>query len=340
MDGRPRGRAFPLGEGEARLILAADIGGTNSRFALYPDDDPALPVLRAATLPTAGSASLSGLLGRFLGADASLVEAAGVAVAGPVLGNRCPAVNLPWPADGAAVAADLGLRSVTLLNDLVAAAEGIPGLPPGDLAEVLGGSAAPDAPAAVLAAGTGLGMAILLPDGRALPSEGGHSTFPARTPDEAGLRDFLARRHGTVSRERVVSGPGLAAAYEYLRERADTPPHPAVAAAEDPAAAVAEAALAGACPLCARALDLFVGAFGATAGDLALLALARGGMYLAGGIAPKIQARIVSGPFADAFLDKGRFRPLLRTIPVRIVLRPEVALRGAARRAAREAVRR
>jgi glucokinase len=311
------------------VILAGDVGGTKTVLALFGPDGPPL---RRAVLPTAGAADLAAPIRAFLGADAQRVRAACLAVAGPVRENRVPAVNLPWPLCGATLARDLGLPRVTLLNDLEATAEALPVLAPEDILTLREGRPDPLGARAVIAAGTGLGMAIISPGGEVVPAEGGHSSFPARTPFEIALRERLALRYGHVSRERVVSGPGLSAIHDFLRERAGLPPPPA---APDPAAAVAAAALRGGDPLAEEALGAFLLAYGASAGDLALIALARGGLYVAGGIAPKLRARFPDGRFLEGFSDKGRLRGLMEEIPVRIVLDEGAAVLGAARRARR-----
>jgi glucokinase len=266
-------------------------------------------------------------------------------VAGPVLGNATRTSNLAWEIDGDAVAATTRLRRLTLVNDLLATAEGLPALSRDQVHVLQEGRPDPRGNAALIAAGTGLGMALLprVGEGRVpLPSEGGHQGFAPRNEEEDGLLDFLRRRHGRVSVERVVSGPGLVAVYQSLRESGRAPEDPELAdrlERTDPGDAISRAAFAGD-PLASAALDLFVAAYGAAAGDLALVALATGGLWVGGGIAPKILDRLAAGLFLAAFRDKGRFRPLMETIPVTVVLDPATALLGAARLAAREAAER
>jgi glucokinase len=205
------------------------------------------------------------------------------------------------------------------------------------------GRAAAHGHGALIAAGTGLGMALLPRVGEAtvvLPSEGGHQDFAPRTDEEVGLLDFLRRRHGHVSVERVVSGPGLVAIYRYLVARGADGEDPDLAdrlERTDPADTIARAGLAGSDPLSSAALDLFVAAYGAAAGNLALVGLATGGVWVGGGIAPKILDRLRHGPFLDAFRDKGRFAAMMAAIPVHVVLEPATAMLGAARVAARRA---
>lgn len=289
-----------------------------------------------------------------------VVTAACFGVAGPVLDNRSSTPNLAWEIDGAALASDLGIPAVQLVNDLVATAEGIALLAESELLSLQEGGPAPDGaplplppqgPAhaaapeagnqALIAAGTGLGMALLpVIDGVrvTVPSEGGHADYAPRDADEAALLLGLRRRFGEhVSTERVVSGRGLLAIYEHLRDSgaaAEDPATRAALAAGDPARVIADTALAGADALCGRALDMFVAAYGAAAGNLALLGTATGGVYIGGGIAPKILPRLSDGRFVRAFLDKGRFEGYLRRIPVRVLLNDRTAMLGAARRAA------
>lgn len=331
-------------------LLAGDVGGTNLRLGLFAaepgSDSPRL--IHGETFASADFAGLAPVVEAFLaavGVTAGDVVAACCGVAGPVIGNRTKTPNLAWEIDGDAVAAAAGLARLTLVNDLLATAEGLPGLSRVQVHVLQQGRPDPRGNAALIAAGTGLGVSLLprVGDGRLpLPSEGGHQGFAPRSAEEDGLLAFLRRRHGRVSVERVVSGPGLVAIYQHLRESGRAPEDPELAdrlERTDPGDAISRAAAAGD-PLAAAALDLFVAAYGAAAGDLALVALATGGLWVAGGIAPKVLDRLVAGPFLAAFHDKGRFQPLMETIPVTVVLEPATALLGAARLAAREAARR
>jgi len=233
---------------------------------------------------------------------------------------------------------------VVLINDLVATAEGIPLLAQDELAILHRGGpgTAGAGNLALIAAGTGLGMALMPRTGGAwvpIPSEGGHMDFAPRDEDEAGLLFYLKERFGGhVSVERVVSGPGLFNLYQYVRDRSGQPENPRVREAleqgDDPARVIGEAALSEACNLCSRAVGMFVSAYGASAGNLALVGTATGGVYLGGGIAPKLLPRLQDGAFLRAFFDKGRFRGFLEAVPVRVILNDRAALLGAARRAA------
>jgi glucokinase len=275
-------------------------------------------------------------------------------VAGPVSGNRSRLPNLDWPElDGAALAQGSGVPAgrFRLINDLVATAEAIPLCGPEDLAVLQPG--APGALSegggegnrALIAAGTGLGMAFLPRIGDTwvpVASEGGHMDFAARNEEEAALAAFLRRRHGHASVERVASGSGLPDIYDFVRQSAgeegaaETPEVAArLRAAADQAPVITAAALSGESALCSRALDLFVAAYGAAAGNLALAGTAMGGLFVGGGIAPKILGRLQEGAFLRAFLDKGRFRGYLEAVPVKVLLNDQAALLGAASVAAR-----
>jgi len=376
------------------VILAGDVGGTKVNLGLFEvagegSGTPAAPgtpgaaprpsrLLAAASFASSAFAGLAEVVEAFLrqapprvsaGGSRPAVAAACFGVAGPVIDNRTSTPNLAWEIDGGALARGLGLPAVLLINDLVATAEGIPLLADDELASLQAGEprpggetprgaeeAGPEAGNQVLiAAGTGLGMALLPVAGGVrvtVPSEGGHADYAPRDEDETALLLYLHRRFGEhVSVERVVSGPGLVAIYEHLRDAGHAAESPAVSAAlvgatggaggvagagaaGDPARVIAEAALSGADALCGRALDMFVAAYGAAAGNLALTGTAVGGVYIGGGIAPKILPRLTGGPFIQAFLDKGRFAAYLRRIPVRVLLNDRTAMLGAARRAA------
>jgi glucokinase len=287
------------------------------------------------------------MLVEFLGESAGQVRAACFGVPGPVIENRTSTTNLAWELDGAELASVIGGHSLVLINDLVATAEGVPLLAEEELATLHRGvtGTAGSGNLALIAAGTGLGMALMPRIGGAwvpVASEGGHMDFAPRSGEEAGLLFHLQERFGGhVSVERVVSGPGLFNIYEYLRDRAGLRESPRVRQAlesgEDPSKVIGEAALAEhpekACGLCSRAVGMFVAAYGAAAGNLALVGTATGGLYLGGGIAPKLLPRLRDGNFLRAFFDKGRFRDFLEAVPVRVILNDRAALLGAARHA-------
>lgn len=328
------------------MILAGDIGGTKTNVALFDAAvGSGLPErIREGKYMSAEHAGLEGILSTFL-RPGEKPEAACFGVAGPVIDGRSETPNLPWIIDAAAIARTFGIPRVLLVNDLVATAIRAETLGPADV-ESLNGRIDPCATGAklVIAAGTGLGLAALVHSGKEwipLPSEGGHSDLSARGAEQVALVSYLAERHGHVSVERAVSGPGLAALYGFIVDTGRAAPSPDVRArvAEDPKSApqaIAEHGLSGACPASVEALRLFVDLYGAVAGNFALTVLATGGVLLGGGIAPKILPALKTGGFMRAFTDKGRFRELLENTPVAVILDSETALLGAAIVAARE----
>ena len=325
------------------MILAGDVGGTKTLLGLFRQVGGQLRVVREASFPSQSRPSLSAIVDEFLAAGRQRVDCFAVGVAGPVVGGRSQVVNLRWPVDARRLASDLGLDRVGLLNDLEATAWGIPDLPSRKLANLTPGvRGRPGSTAALIAAGTGLGMALLFHDGeryRPRASEGGHQQFAPRDDLEIDLLRFLRQRHGRVSTERVVAGPGFSAIYRFLLETGRAKESVEVsrklaAPGVDPNAVISAAGLTGEDPLAARTLDLFVSVFGSAAGDLALVAKATGGIYVGGGIAPRILPRLTSGEFVRSFRDKGRLSPLLEKIPVRVILEPRTALLGAAAYAA------
>ncbi len=326
-----------------RWVLAGDIGGTKANLALVSLGAGPLAVARHATVRSADYPDPASLVAGFLGDHGPEVAGACLGVAGPVRGRRVLAPNLPWGVDGDVLAAALRLPRVTLINDLLATALGLAELPPGSFETLQEGSPDPEGSQALLAAGTGLGQALLWWDGRGrrpVPSEGGHTDFGPTSDLEADLWCYLGGRFGRVSYERILSGPGLVNVYRFMVDTGREEASARVAerlAAEDPAAAIADEGLAGTDPACVRALSLFARIYGAEAGNLALKGLATGGVFVGGGIAPKILPVLREGGFREAFRDKGRLAELLAQIPVAVVLDPQAALYGAARRALAEA---
>lgn len=322
------------------MILAGDIGGTNSRLALFELDGRRLRRVDEARLPSSGSASLEDVLETFLSPRKMRVDVAGFGLPGPVQDGRVVTTNLPWVVDQARLRAHLGLDVVELLNDIEAFSHGLAALEDDDVVVLNTGAAGAQGNRAVIAAGTGLGEAGLFWDGRRhhpFATEGGHTDFAPTDELQFGLLRFLQERHGRVSWERVVSGPGLVNIHDYLRDvaRVASPaPLPPELRSADPAATIANAALARACPLAQRALDLFVRLYGAEAGNLALKMKALGGVFVGGGIAPKILSKLQEPSFLTAFSSKGRMRTLVEAMPVKVVLRDDTGLLGAARHAA------
>jgi glucokinase len=336
------------------MILAADIGGTKVNIALFAaptskaDADQSPAPRFKSQYSSHDYPGFAAVVQEFLKSAKiapERVKRACVGVAGPVVQGHVETSNLPWSLDARGLRDELGFGAVTLLNDLEATAERAAALTDRDVF-VLNRGRRPDGPltsGAVIAAGTGLGMAILHPIADAwwpVPSEGGHMDLAPRNDLEVELLHFLLQRHKRVSVERVVAGPGLKTLYDFFVERGEPKPNPAVlAAVNEPEAdgprIVSEAALEKRCPCADRALDLFVSVYGATAGNLGLLAVATGGMFVGGGIAPKILERLKTGAFMEAMTDKGRLSPLLVNMPVKVILDQEAALMGAARRAVR-----
>lgn len=326
------------------VVLAGDVGGTKCNLGLFEVVGGVPRLLRGAKYSSPDYPGLAPILNEFLGNAAAEVRAACFGVPGPVLENRTETTNLAWTLDGGSLSPLIGGHAVVLINDLVATAEGVPLLREDELATLHPGGpgAAGSGNLALIAAGTGLGMALLpriagswVP----VPSEGGHMDFAPRNEEEAGLLFYLTEVfEGHVSVERVVSGPGLFHIYQYLRDRAGLPESPRVREAletgEDPSRVIGEAALVEECGLCSRSVGMFVAAYGAAAGNLALVGTATGGVYLGGGIAPKLLPRLQDGVFLRAFLDKGRFRDFLEAVPVHVILNDRAALLGAARHAA------
>jgi glucokinase len=320
------------------VILAGDIGGTKIALGLFQRTaGGAVTSLRETTLPSREFASLDQAVRQFLAtAPVPAVDVACFGVAGPVVDGRAVATNLPWVLDETGLARDIPVARVRLLNDLEATAHGVLALPDSALFTLQEGRAQPGN-LAVIAAGTGLGEALVVPqDDQAVvvASEGGHSDFAPRTDLEINLLRALRTEFGRVSYERIVSGPGLVNVYRFLR-RAAGASEPAWLAArmasEDPAAVITEVGLERGDAVCVATLDMFVAVYGAEAGNLALKVLAVGGVFVAGGIAPRLRTRLADGAFVTAFRDKGRLSSLLAQIPVHLVLEPRTALLGAAR---------
>jgi glucokinase len=326
------------------MLLVGDIGGTNTRLALFTDD--AREVVRQDVLPSAAHRSLSSAIDAFLGpksAKRPRLKAATFGIAGPVVDGRVKTTNLPWLVDSRVLARQLGVARVTLLNDLVALALGAVAAKRKDL-HVLNGAKSPrrtGGSVVVIAAGTGLGEAALVWDGaRLVPcgTEGGHADFAPRTAVEWELHEFVAKRvGGHVSCERVLSGPGIGTLYDFFVQARGIAEHAgaawAIAAASDRNAMITELGASGGSRACAEALALFVSIYGAEAGNLALKYLAVGGVFLAGKIAASILPALENS-FVPAFVDKGRFGPLLRSVPIAVVKSSSIGLHGSARHAA------
>ena len=308
------------------MILAGDIGGTKTNLALF-DEDPRVPV-RLETFSSRDHHGLEEMIGSFLPDGLAGIRRAGFGVAGPVRDGRSISVNLAWEIDAKAVATRFGLESVALINDLDANARGLAALGDDDFAVLCPGTPDPSGNGAVLSAGTGLGQALLAREGagfHVVPGEGGHVDFAPTNDLEIALWHHLHGRFGHVSYERILSGQGIENPYRFVVETGR-----GEALAGEPAAAdVSKAGLDGSNEGCALALDLFASIYGAAAGNVALTVMATAGVFLGGGIAPKLSAKLADGTFLDAFRAKGRFAPILHDIPVKIVLNDKAALIGA-----------
>lgn len=336
-------------------VLAGDIGGTKTTIGLY---DPALPDpdgkgaparLASSTYDSRRHDGLEEILDDFLSATRDQhgdeITAASFGIAGPVKEGQVKTLNIPWIVEATMLSSHFGIPRISLHNDLEAMGLGIPALRDRDLVTVQRGTPPTQlAGGALLAAGTGMGMALLIPvDGRwqVHPTEGGHVELAPRSPDEAALLDYLfALFPEHVSVERAVSGPGLVHLFDFVKDTGRATPDPEVAEAVDDQGdrageLIGASAIEGRCEACNAALSLFVSLYGSTAGNLALTTLAYSGVYLGGGIAPKILPRLLDGPFLEAFRAKGRYRAMMETLPVRVILDPETGLHGAAREARR-----
>lgn len=325
-------------------LLAGDIGATKTDLAVFSTEAGPRKPLAMATFPSAAYAGLEAIAGEFLAQARLPVEYAVFGVAGPVIEGRVSTTNLPWEMEESRLQETLGLRSVRLLNDLEAIASAVPHLETADLYTLNAGRPITGGTIAVIAPGTGLGEAFLTWDGtryRPYPSEGGHVDFAPRNPLEVDLWHYLQARYGHVSYERLCSGLGLPNIYAFLKEsgRASEPSWltTRLRAVQDPTPVLIEAALGvQRCEICEMALEIFVSVLGAEAGNLALKVLASGGVYIGGGIPPRILPALQRGNFLEAFCSKGRMEEVLARIPVHVILNPRAALMGAACRGLEE----
>jgi len=309
------------------LYLAADIGGTNSRVALAGRERGRWHIRFRARYPSQQYPSAASILSDFLAAcGGPAPAAAGIAVAGPVIDGNVRLTNVYWQVNALELAAALGNLPLALLNDFEAVGRGIDSLAAADVVTLQPGLPRADAPRLLVGAGTGLGVSVLVPANGgyvALPSEGSHADFAPQGELEIALMRNLFERHGHASWERVVSGLGLEATYAFIRSHAGQ--EPATLAAPE----ITEAALAGSDPWAVQTLEIFVSAYGRFAGNLALAVLPRGGIYVAGGIAPRILPKLREGSFLQGVTAKGRFSGLMAEMPVHIVTNDDVGMFGA-----------
>lgn len=315
------------------VILVGDVGGTTTKLALLDEKLAFQEIRRYASRE---HDSLNHIVREFLSSRAQTVTHAGFGIAGPIRAGSVRTTNLPWVVEAAELARLIGVTDVLLINDIEATGHGIGALDASALVTLHHGGGPTSGNAAVIAAGTGLGEAGLYWDGarhRPFASEGGHASFAPRDDLEMELLRFLRSEYGHVSWERVLSGPGLFNIYRFLRDtgRFQEPEWLAASIRDDPAASIGRCALEGTAPICEQSLELFVSLYGAEAGNLALKMMAVGGVYIAGGIAPRILDWLKRSSFRSAFVAKGRMQSLLEAIPVCVVVSDRVALMGAAR---------
>lgn len=316
------------------MLLAGDVGGTKTLLGLFERGDRRPRAVATLSYPTSAFSSFSGILDAFahdVGQPFRL-DAAAAGVAGPVVGNRAHLTNVAWTVSADEITARFGVRRARLVNDLEAMANSADVLTPDETVLLQEGVMRADGNAVVIAAGTGLGEAHLhRVDGRLrpVPSEGGHADFAARTDREIDLLRMLRADYGRAEVEHVLSGPGLLNLHRFTHGplgcaivRDLTP--------ETGPAAISQAAMASRCPACMEALAIFVGAYGAEAGNLALRGVATSGVYIGGGMAPKILPALQDGRFLEAFRDKGVMAPLVARIPVKVIVNVEAGLLGAA----------
>jgi glucokinase len=324
------------------MLLAGDVGGTKTFLGLFARGAARPDAVEMRSYRTLDFADLGALVLRFLRETSTRpedIEAASFGVAGPVAGTRAQLTNVPWVVDLDALRGDVSIPRAYLLNDLEALAWSLAVLTPAEIEVLHDGQADVRGNVALIAAGTGLGIALLPHvDGQLVPraSEGGHVDFAPRNADEQALAAALSQEYGRVDVERVVSGPGLANIHRVLQPHQCTTLTPRPPIDELPAA-ISKAALEAGCPLCVRTLELFVSAYGASAGNLALTVLASGGVYLGGGIAPRILPALRWPIFMQSFLDKSPMEALISRIPVKVITNARAGLLGAATYAGRQA---
>lgn len=331
--------SFRFEKVEPEIVLAGDIGGTKTRVGLFGVVRGRCHLIFEKTFLSKNYKGLEDILGDFLRGQKKIASAC-FGLAGPVTGATARTTNLPWVIDTQSLQKELSLRRVEIINDLVANAYGIPLLKKKDF-EVLHSAKIKEGNAVLISAGTGLGEAILFWNGKQhvpSPSEGGHAEFGPRSHLEIELLEYLFNRFGHVSYERVLSGAGLFYIYQFLRDSKKFGKEPEWLYKKfepgNPATVISEMARLRKSRLCVMALDMFASIYGAAAGNLALQAMAIGGVYIGGGIAPKIIWKLKDGTFMNAFRNKGRLSTLVVNIPVKVIMNDRAALLGAASRAA------
>jgi glucokinase len=322
------------------MILAGDIGGTNARLAYFQPSNGHLQLVSERIFPSREHKELGEIAVQFVEESGTRPDVACFGIAGPVRNGRVETSNLPWVVEQAQLARQLQVPATFLINDLEANAWGVGALAASDLVPLNQVTGKAVGNQAVIAPGTGLGEAGMFWDGtryHVFACEGGHTDFAPRDELQIELLRFLQARFGHVSYERILSGPGLVNVYEFLRESgcaAEPEELRRQIDAGDAAAAISQAAVNRTCPLAEKSLDLWIAVYGAEASNLALKVMATGGLFLSGGISPKILSRLQESPFMQNFTDKGRMRPLVESIPVSVITNDKAGLLGAARCAA------
>jgi glucokinase len=322
------------------MILAGDIGGTNARLAYFQPQNGHLELVSERVYPSREHSEFGEIVSQFLDDSGTRPEVACFGIAGPVRNGRVETSNLPWVIEQSRLAKQIHLPATLLINDLEASAWGIGALVPGDLVPLNQVAGPAVGNQAVIAPGTGLGEAGLFWDGthhEVFACEGGHTDFGPQNDLEIELLRSLQKRFGHVSYERILSGPGLVNVYEFLRDSGNGQASPELETAMkkgDPAAAISRAAMEGSAEIAVKALDIWISIYGAEASNLALKTMATGGLFLAGGISPKVLAKLKGPLFLENFLNKGRLRHLVEGIPVQVVTNDKAGLLGAARCAA------
>ncbi len=319
------------------MLLAGDIGGTKSRLAIFEDGAEPRRPFAEEVLPSGSFSQIGELIRTFLKMTNRPVDRACLAIAGPVVGGRSATTNLPWIVEAGEIRREFGFRDVRLMNDLAATVRAVPLLRPGELHTLCSGEPESGGVIAVIAPGTGLGEAFLTREGERWQehaTEGGHADFGTTSPLEAALLRELRKEFDHVSYERVCAGPAIPRLYRFLEKRSRAGESATVAGrlaeAADPGQVIVEEALARKSGLCVRTIRLFCSILGAEAGNLALKTLSTGGIYIGGGIAPRLLPFLEEAAFLAAFRRKGRMAELLARMPVRVILEPRAALIGAA----------
>jgi glucokinase len=321
------------------MILAGDIGATKTNLALFEEEaGGTLSNLEGRTFHSNDYTGLEAVIVEFIGGRDLPLEAAAFGVAGPVIDGVCRTTQLPWVVSRTSLQDALRIDDVWVINDLEATAYGVPALKEEQLVTLNTGHREHGGNIAIIAAGTGLGEAALIWDGahyHAMASEGGHADFAPRNELEIELLRYLLTKKHRISYERILSGPGLVNVYGFLKEtgRAEEPDwlRLEIESGGDAARTISQAALSGRAEICVVALNIFVSLYGAQAGNLALTVKATGGVFVGGGIAPKIIEKLKDGTFIAAYKDKGRLSPLVEGAPVFVIMEPLTALIGAGR---------